>query len=181
MADLVPVRARDCACPGSPHGDDGDIVYLKSHLPMEGGLLAEQQMQSAVSIEIKLAGNPESPEVVMRAMERLQLLWARTFLTHGAAGWNLVDAEGSPQPFDVEVIMADWGFARAVADKATELYGDSVMDPFLTASGSASQTGPTEDSTSRRRASKRKSGKSSSRDTSVGSTPSSDSTGGDTL
>ena len=84
----VPVRVRDCACPDTPH-DEGDIVYLLPTLPMDGGILAEQQMTEA-------QGDGQ----------RLTRLWLKTFITYGAVGWNLVDEAGEPVPFDIEVILA---------------------------------------------------------------------------
>jgi hypothetical protein len=133
MPELVPVRVRDCACPDSPHAD-GDIVYLAPVLDIDGGTEAESDVVDA-------AGDA-------RKMKRLLL---RTFVTYGAKGWNLVDAEGAPVPFDVEPILADWSVARIVADKAADLYTDMVVAPFEMALQARSPTGPTAPTTSRRR------------------------------
>lgn len=132
MPDLVPVRVRDCACPDSPHADEGDLVYLLPTLPLDGGILAEQQLNANI-------GDPD----------RLTRVWLRTFLEHGIAGWNLTDEDGEPVPFDAAVILADWTLARPVGDKAAELYSDSVLAPFQQASPSKSPTGPTRRGTSR--------------------------------
>jgi hypothetical protein len=172
MQNPVPVRARDCACPDSPH-QEGDIVYLLPVLPMEGGMLAEQQMYE--NSAMITPGVEPDPEAIRSASMALQIKWARTFLVHGAVGWNLLaepfeDGTPNPVPFDVEAILADWRFARAVADKASDLYSDSVMDPFLEKSVSESPTGPTEDSISPL-PKKSRSRASSSPDTSEGTEP----------
>lgn len=127
MPDLVPVRVRDCACPDTPH-ELGDFVYLRATLPMEGGIIAEQQMLAAIRDE---------------ATERLAYEWLPTFVKHGAVAWDFTDEDGEPVPFDIEVILGDWSMARAVGDKAAELYADSVMAPFQTASARSSRTGRT--------------------------------------
>ena len=131
MPDLIPVRVRDCACPDTPHAE-GDEVYLLPTLPMEGGLAAEQDLFAA-------AGDSNL----------LTRLWLRTFVTHGAVGWNLTDADGKPVPFEVEAITADWALARPVANRASELYADTVMAPFLKEQAARSPTGPTAATTSR--------------------------------
>ena len=129
----IPVRVRDCACPDTPHADEGDLVYLAPTLPMSGGILAEQQMFDAKG---------DGP--------MLTRLWLETFVRHGAVEWNLLDEAGDPVPFDVDVILADWSLARLVANQASELYADAVMAPFLTKPGARSPTGPTGPTTSRR-------------------------------
>lgn len=134
MPELVPVRVRDCACPDAPHAEKGDLVFLLPTLPLDGGILAEQQMLAS----------SDDPEKLIR-------LWLRTFTEHGAVGWNLVDAEGEPVPFDLDVLLADWRLARPVADKGAELYGDAVTAPFLLEPNPRSPTGRTSSTTSRRR------------------------------
>jgi hypothetical protein len=36
MPDLIPVRFRDCSCPGTPH-PDGDVAELRPYLDFAGG------------------------------------------------------------------------------------------------------------------------------------------------
>lgn len=134
MTELVPVRVRDCACPDSPHGTEGDLVYLLPTLTMDGGILAEQQMLENLT-----------------DTDRLKRLWLRTFTEHGAVAWNLLDAEGEPVPFDLDVIFADWTLARPVADKAADLYGDAVIAPLAATPSLPTATGPTTSTTSRQR------------------------------
>jgi hypothetical protein len=137
MSELVPVRVRDCACPDTPHADEGDLVYLLPTLPFDGGILAEQQM-----LEAAAAGDGN----------RLNRMWLRTFLEYGATGWNLTDEDGEPVPFDLDVLLADWRLSRPAADRASDLYAASVMEPFQTALAESSPTGQTGRGTSRTRA-----------------------------
>lgn len=130
MAEFV--RVRDCACPGTPHSEEGDGVFLATTLPAEGGIVAEQQM-----------GEARDTDVLTR-------LWLVTFVRYGAQGWNLHDEEG-PTPFDVEVLLADWALARPVALRAGELYQAAVAAPFLNTPAKPSRNGRTPATTSRRR------------------------------
>lgn len=134
MPDLVPVRVRDCACPDLPHADDGDIVFLAPTLDVDGGSEAERDLVEAAGDE-----------------RLLQRRWLRTFVTYGAKGWNLVDADGEAVPFDVDAILSDWRLARPVGDAASDLYVDSVTAPFVKALQARSPTGRTAGTTSRRR------------------------------
>lgn len=137
MPANVPVRVRDCACPGTPHAEEGDIVYLLPTLPFDGGILAEQQMIAAAA-----AGDGEL----------LNRQWLRTFLEHGATAWNLLDEDGEPVPFDLAALLADWSLARPVSDRASDLYSPAVMEPFQAALAAKSRTGQTARGTSRTRA-----------------------------
>ena len=134
MPTQIAVRVRDCACPDTPHADEGDIVYLSPTLSLEGGILAEQQLYDS-------AGDAA----------RLTRLWLRTFVEHGATGWNFTDENGDPVPFDVSVILADWSLARPIGDAASDTYSESVMRPFQMTAASRSPTGPTRRGTSRTR------------------------------
>jgi hypothetical protein len=137
MPDLVSVRVRDCACPDSPHAD-GDVVYLAEMLDLAGGLAAE-----AILLEEVRKGEP--------SVDALTHRWAEPMTRHGAKGWNLLDADGEPVPFDIDVILADFRLARPIADKAIELYQDAILAPFVQTPPARSPTGPTGGTTSRRR------------------------------
>jgi hypothetical protein len=128
MTDSLAVKVKDC-----PEHEEGHSVFLAPTLPLDGGITAEQDMFAALGDE--------------RLLTRL---WLKTFVTYGATGWDLHDEEGAPLPFDVEVILADWTLARPVADKASGLYADSVMNPFLNKPAGRSPTGRTRGTTSRR-------------------------------
>ena len=124
---LVRVRIRDCACPDTPHAEEGDAVFLSPTLPAEGGIAAEQDMTES-------GGDANA----------LTRRWLMTFVRYGAKDWNL------PEPFDVDTLLADWAIARPVAIAAGELYQASVMAPFQTAPPRPSRTGRTTATTSRR-------------------------------
>jgi len=139
------VRVRDCACPDSPHAEEGDGVLISATLPAEGGIEAEQQMTEA---QEQLRRGLLSPDAFG---DHLTRKWLITFVRYGAQGWNLVDEEGSPVPFDIDDLLADWAFARPVALRAGELYQASVAAPFQTAPAKPSRNGRTRATTSRRR------------------------------
>jgi hypothetical protein len=151
MAELVSVRVRDCACPDQVHGD-GDVVFLAPKLSLAGGLAADFDIRKAAGDGTFLAQ-----------------LWQVTFVKHGAVGWNLVDEQGEPVPFDVNALLEDYTLAREVAEKADELYGESVMRPLLQRLRTTSQTGRTNGSTSATRRSTTKPRARSSRGTTAAS------------
>ena len=126
------VRVRDCACPDSPHAEEGDGVLLSTTLPAEGGIAAEQLVSEVKDYNL------------------LTQKWLVTFVRYGAQGWNLQDDDG-PVPFDVEDLLADWALARPVAIRAGELYQASVMAPFLSTPAKPSRNGRTRATTSPRR------------------------------
>lgn len=134
MTMPIPVRVRDCACPGTPHADTGDLVYLAPHLDIDGGVEAERDL-------VESQGNER--ELTKR--------WLRTFIRYGAIGWNLTDAEGEAVPFEVDVILSDWALARPLGDVASDLYTESITAPFVAAQRKRSPTGPTAATTSRPR------------------------------
>jgi hypothetical protein len=125
MNDPVAVRVRGCECPGTPH-PDGDVVYLRPKLSLAGGLAASADISTALGSGTMLAE-----------------LWLVTFVRHGAFAWNLVDEDGDPVPFNVEVILEDYDLAVPVAEKADELYGDTVARPFLSRLKEISRRGRT--------------------------------------
>jgi hypothetical protein len=117
------VRVRDCACPETPHAEEGDGVFLRSTLSAEGGIAAEQDMTAA-------AGDPDA----------LTRRWLITFVRYGVTGANY-------EPFSVDELLADWAIARPVAIRAGELYQASVIAPFLPPPKKPSRTGRTAAST----------------------------------
>lgn len=136
MAEPVPVRARDCACPGSPH-PDGDIVYIRPTLSLDGGLAADEALRE-IAAEIPTPPNASEEQkalIGLQRLERVQSRWLRVFLTHGAVGWNLAE------PFSTEALLEDYGLARPAASSA-------VLAPFTKPSAPTSPPGLTADSTS---------------------------------
>jgi hypothetical protein len=119
----IAVRVRDCACPETPHAEEGDRVFLSPTLPAEGGIVAEQDMAAA-------AGNAD--ELTRR--------WLITFTKYGVTGANY-------EPFSVDALLADWALARPVAIRAGELYQASVIAPFQTPSAKPSRSGRTKATT----------------------------------
>lgn len=120
----IEVRVRDCACPDTPHAEEGDIVYLSPTLPAAGGIAAEQDMGET------------------RDTDELTRKWLITFVRYGVTGANY-------EPFSVDDLLADWALARPVAVRAGELYQASVIAPFLDRPAKPSRTGRTRATTSR--------------------------------
>ena len=151
--ELVIVRARDCACPGTPH-EEGDTVSLLAKLSLSGGLAAQADIIAAAGDGSTLAQR-----------------WLVTYVRHGAVAWNLVDDDG-PVPFDVDAILADYAFALPVADRADDLYSAAIIDPLTVRLNGISRNGLTDASTSPRVRSTQKRRGSSSRVRSAASMPS---------
>jgi hypothetical protein len=139
MAGLVPVRFRGCECPGTPHKQPvtyanadkpiaGDVAFLTPKLSYAGGLIASADISNALG-----------------RGDMLKELWTVTFVRYGCVAWNLVDEDGDPVPFDVEVLLDDYDLAVPVAEKADDLYGDTVSRPFLQRIRSIGRRGPTKD------------------------------------
>lgn len=128
----VEVRVRDCECPGTPHGEEGDVVYVAPRPSLACGLEAREDVRQSLGSGTLLA-------------ER----WLVTFVKHGAIGWNFLDEDGDPVPFDVRVLLGDFDLAEPIAEKCDELYGDTVTRPFLESIRKLSQRGPKDGSTSR--------------------------------
>ena len=161
MAELEKVRVRDCECPNKPHNGEGDWVALAPTLSLEGGLAAEQDLRDANSI---LDENERGASIQRR--------WIITFVKYGAKAWNFVDENGEERPFDIAELLNDYAIARPVADKASDLYADSVLRPFLTRLATRSPTGRTAGTTSKAQRRTRTQSKPSSPDTTADSTQS---------
>lgn len=131
MNQPVSVRVRDCECPEKPHAEEGDVIYLAPKLSLAGGLQSTADIQKALGDGTFLAE-----------------LWRVTFVKHGAVGWNFTDEDGDPVPFDVNVLLDDYELARELADKADDLYGETVARPFVQKLKTISRRGRTGDSTS---------------------------------
>ena len=173
MSERISVRVRDCACPDKAHaspdanGLDGDRVFIREKLSLEGGTAAELDLLTVQGIE----------DEERRAMA-LMVRWTSTYVRYGASGWNFrhVDPTGAitDRPFDVDVLLDDYELARAVAERCNELYGNGDASPLLRGAQAPnrqqrrSPTGRTGSSTSPRRASTRKPSGSSSAPSSDG-------------
>jgi hypothetical protein len=153
MAEPVPVKVRDCTCPGSPH-PDGDVVYLPPTLDLDVGLQAEAfLLQSADEFPLKASVSEQAEAGDIRAMAELErvagqrLLWLRPrwfpLFVRQASGWNVVDTDGEPVRFDIDAILGDYVVARKVADAAADLYQGPILSPFTTPPDKPSRNGRT--------------------------------------
>lgn len=124
MTDPIAVPIGVCPCLGTPHGD-GDIVYLRPKLGLEGGLAVEAAMAS---------GTTQSEQTVAVSMALIQ--WNIT-------GWTFTgepDKKGEPTPVPVppapiqmDVLDALLPYAEGgekIANKAAELYLEAVYGPL---------------------------------------------------
>lgn len=132
--DSITVNVGECQCPGAPH-EDGDTVQLRPRLTIAGGLAA-------------LAAITENTE------ETRTVAMGRTFLEHGICGWNLQDDHGAAVAVTPATIaQLDWETTGyLLADKAADLYGGSVLGPLVRQVEASSPSGPTEPSTSAKKA-----------------------------
>jgi hypothetical protein len=134
MPDLVPVRFRDCSCPGTPH-PDGDVAELRPYLDYPGGAEALAAIQSVA-------------DDVARFAEVLGPI----FIRRGVVAWNLLDEDGEPVPVTNDALDAlRWEDAYELADKADDIYGGQVLAPLVRRMSKPSKAGPTNGSTRRPR------------------------------
>lgn len=151
MPDLIPVRFRDCSCPGTPH-PDGDIAYLRPYLDYPGGA-------EALASVTNVTEDPEDPNQTVSSLADVSEWPARigpVFIRRGVVGWNVEDDDG-PVPVTPEA-LADlrWEDAYELADRADDLYGAQVLAPLLRRMPTSSKDGPTSGSTRPRAKSSRK-------------------------
>lgn len=138
MPDLVPVRFRDCTCPGTPH-PDGDVAELRPYLDYPGGAEALTAIQS-----------------VADDLSRFAEVLGPVFIRRGVVAWNLLDEDGDPVPVTNEALDAlRWEDAYELADKADDIYGGQVLAPLVRRMSKLSKAGPTNGSTRRPRKSSR--------------------------
>lgn len=141
---LVPVQLDYCPCEGKPH-KDGDTIYLYPELSTPAGIRARAFFRDAMTADMSRVD----------AEEALAELW----LTVGVAEWTFLFDDGDPIPVTPENIVRALPYAkggRQVADKADDLYVESVTSPLLATLKSISKPGRTNGSTSTPRKSTRK-------------------------
>ena len=153
------VKVREC--PTHLHNGEGDWVAHAPTLSHDGGLAAEHDLPADAA---------QYPDPNERAAA-LQRRWVITFLRYGAKDWNFHDENGEPIPFDVQTLLDDYSLGRVVAEKAADLYSDSVLRPFQQRLATRSPTGRTTATTSKTRSRTRKPSGPSSPDTSAASAP----------
>lgn len=147
---LVPVRVRDCACPGSPHNgqdgtDDGDYVYLRPVLGYQGGLAV---LAALGRIPLRADGTMDLGELSVGV--------SPLYIEHGAVGWNFTNGTGETVPFDAQVLLDDYSLAYPIGERADELYGEAVLRPLVSRTSKSSPRGRTGGSTSASRPSRSK-------------------------
>jgi hypothetical protein len=139
--DLVPVRLRDCACPGTPH-PEGDIAYLRPFLDFAGGA------EAAVAFDEALKTASWDAEGFLTGIPRLYECTGPVYLRRGVTEWNLVDDTG-PVPCTPEAVMAlPYQDAWNIADRGDDLYRQQVTAPLVQRTRDSSNGTPTAGSTS---------------------------------
>ena len=132
MEELVEVTIA-CACPNKDHPADGDVVSLHSRPPLALGA----DVLAAVS-----EGNLNAESAAGRITE----LYCR----YGIASWTILTETG-PRPVDranLRWFVADFERAYPVAEKAAELYSESIFRPLVARMSNSSLPGPTDKLTS---------------------------------
>lgn len=127
----VPVPLGFCPCEGTPH-PDGDIVYLRPDLPVPAGIKARAWFAEAMTGELD----------TVNLQGRIAALW----LEVGVTSWTFLDDDGAPIPVTAENIVRALPYGkggRLVADKADDLYVDSVVTPLAQKLQALSQPGRT--------------------------------------
>ena len=133
MPDLVPVRFRDCSCPGSPH-PDGDIAELRPFLDYAGGA------EALASVTVTDADGNSTLADVSEWPQRI----GPVFIRRGVVDWNVLDEDGDPVPVTREALEAlRWEDAYELADKADDLYGGQVLAPLVKRMNASSKAGRT--------------------------------------
>ncbi len=119
-----------CSCPHTPH--EYDTVTLASVVPLDLGMAASYIMASATDEAVTLG--------------RLAVLYLRL----GVKGWSLVDDTGNPELVTPDNIARRLPYSQGgyeVAERANELYNETVMRPLLSAREKSLPPSPTDDST----------------------------------
>lgn len=127
---LVPVEV-PCRCP-IPEPHEFDTVYLRPRLGLAGGVA----VQRAVN-DFLLTNERRREDVALGSLVENYLIW-------GVAAWTLVDEHNKPlevKPDTLqEQLIDDFERAKAVADKADELYKEPVLGPLVRRTSSSSRT-----------------------------------------
>lgn len=122
-----------CTCPETPHADD--IVRLDPEAGFELGL--------AVNASLALYDDAVALEVAM----------GKAYLQYGIRSWTKTDAKEAPVPVTLETIHDLLPWARGgevVAQRANELYYESIVAPLVRRAQMRSQAGSTSGVTSRK-------------------------------
>lgn len=126
------VRFRDCTCPGTPHRDDGDIVYLRDHLGFAAGAEALRKISESGG-EVALISELVGP----------------VYLREGPIGWNVVDERGPVACTKDALSALSFIEAYPIVEKADLLYTVEVISPLVNRTNARSDHGQTGQSTPR--------------------------------
>ena len=127
----VVVDLAGCRCPGTPHHHDTVTLRGEPSTPMG---IAGWTVAS-------LGG----------ALWDIQARLADVWLKYGILDWSFVDAAGKPVPVtpaNVEEYLPFGAGGMEVANRADELYSDTVLSPLAARMSKSSPPTPTDDSTS---------------------------------
>ena len=125
---FIPVRMRDCSCPGQPHAE-GDFAYLKPRADIAVGLAAHSAIYNH-------RGDQEG----------LQIALGVAYTVHGIDHWDLQDEHGKPLPISAARTLP-WSDIAELADRASVLYSDEVLAPLRVGASKSSPNGRTNGST----------------------------------
>jgi hypothetical protein len=140
MADTEFVRVREC--PDGSH-PEGDGVWIASRPSLDTGIASRQAFVAAY----QEAG--DDPVALDRAILRHLMV---AFARYAPVSWNLHDKDGEEWPFNTQRLVDDYDLGYVVADRADDLYRESVMRPLLDAPSTTSRRGTNGSSTSRKTA-----------------------------
>jgi hypothetical protein len=119
-----PVKFRDCACPGTPH-TDGDTVTFRDQLDFSANA-------RAVGLIFSGEGEPNSTKA-----------WP-VYLHEGPIAWNLLDEDGEPVLLTRDALDAlEFADQYEIADRADDIYRDTVLAPLVRRMNALSKAGPT--------------------------------------
>jgi hypothetical protein len=144
--ETIPVRFRDCTCPGTPH-PDGDIAELRPFLDYPGGA------EALASVTII---NDDGTSSFRPTVDWPQHI-GPVYIRRGVVAWNVVDEDGDPVPVTPEALDGlRWEEAYELADRADDLYGGQVLAPLAKRVSELTKVGRTNGSTRRPRKSSSK-------------------------
>lgn len=125
MSNLVPVEG--VPCPHDAAHPDGHFVALRPKIGLVGATVATQRLRDAF------------PDLAL-----IKAALVETYLRYGVA-----EMDGLPAtPDDIEALLADEAAGRIVAEKADELYSESVTAPLVNAVSKLSEATSMADSIS---------------------------------
>ena len=120
----VEVRIGDCLCPGAPH--EADVAMLRPRLLPGDAIVALAAFNA----------NNDSATI--------QRELGMALLRGGLVGWNIIDESGPIPLSAIDDGSLDWDETlRPIAEKANDLYTESLMRPLLDAIRKSSPGGQT--------------------------------------